>query len=153
MPHTLWLILAIHQSADSHCLPLGWFEPPTWTTLGHLPSSWFELLTQRLMGTTYLVVGSGHSGLKKSKEEAHCRDLGTNGRLKVQAWCRWIVEAQKLTEALGWRLDTYEYCRQDLAPSSQNQRKGEKLSPAPLLLWHSERAAELIQWVSSQQEV
>ena len=47
---------------------------------------------------------SGHSELKKSKEEVHHTDLGAAGELKVQAWHRWILGTQHLTEDLGlWR--------------------------------------------------
>ena len=36
---------------------------------------------RRLTGTLCPAVGSGHSELQKSKEEAHCMDLRTTGEL------------------------------------------------------------------------
>ena len=45
-----------------------------------------------------------HSKVTKSKEEVHRLDLGATGGLKVQAWHRWILGTQHLTEDLGlWR--------------------------------------------------
>ena len=59
------------------------------------------LQAQWLIGAASLAVGSGHSGLEKSKEEEHKTDLCATGGLKAQTWCRWTVGAQQLTEDLG----------------------------------------------------
>ena len=42
-------------------------------------------------------------------------DLGTTGRLKAVAWCRWTVGAWQLMKDLGWKLGIEalllsEYC-------------------------------------------
>ena len=60
----------------------------------------------------------------------HLKDSRTGG-LKAPAWCRRALGAQQRTEDLGWRLGNCEECRSDLAPSSQNHRKGEKQNPTP----------------------
>ena len=69
-----------------------------------------------MTGTACPAVGSGHSGLMKSKEEAYCTDLGTTGELKAQACHRWTVGTWQLMEDLGWRLGNCEYCGLDLVP-------------------------------------
>ena len=74
------------------------------------------LLAQRLTGTACPAVGSGHSGLKTSKEEVYHMDLGATGELKERAWHRWAVGAWQLTEDLGWRLCNCEYGSPDLVP-------------------------------------
>ena len=53
-------------------------------------------------------------------------DLGATGGLKAQAWCRWTVGTQQLTEDLDWMLGNCEYCSPDLVPILSNHRKGEK---------------------------
>ena len=71
---------------------------------------------RRLTGTACPAVGSGQSGLEKSKEEAHHTALYATGELKVHEWLRWTVGSWQLMEDLGWRLGNCEYCYLDLAP-------------------------------------
>ena len=59
---------------------------------------------------------SGHSELKKSKEEVHHTDLGAAGELKVQAWYRWTVGAWQLMEDPGWKMGNCEYFSLEVAP-------------------------------------
>ena len=84
------------------------------------------LCAQRLTGATCPVMGSGHSGLQKSKEEVHHMDIGATVEIKEQALCRWTVGARQLTEDLGWRLVNCEIATQTWPPSLQSHRKGEK---------------------------